>query len=130
MPERTYVLKSKNEVETLKFDYSREPRRDVLCIDCKSFYASIECIERGLDPLKTMLVVMSNAENAGGLVLAASPMAKKVLGISNVTRQNEVPDHPDLLVVPPRMNLYMKKIKKSTIYIKDLLPMKIIPCLA
>lgn len=93
----------------MKFDYSKETRRDVLCIDCKLFYASIECIERGLDPLQTMLVVMSNAENAGGLVLAASPMAKKVLGISNVTRQNEVPDHPDLLVVPPRMNLYMKK---------------------
>lgn len=91
------------------FDYSKEPTRDILCIDCKSFYASVECVERGLNPLKTMLVVMSNAENAGGLVLAASPLAKKVLGISNVTRKNEVPDHPDLLVVPPRMNLYMKK---------------------
>ena len=42
----------------------------------KVFYASVECAERGLDPLKTMLVVMSNAENAGGLVLSASPMAK------------------------------------------------------
>lgn len=93
----------------MKFDYSKEPRRDVLCIDVKSFYASVECVERGLDPLKTMLIVMSGADNAGGLVLAASPMAKKVLGISNVTRKNEVPDHPDLLVVPPRMNLYMKK---------------------
>ena len=76
----------------MKFDYEKEPSRDILCIDCKSFYASVECAERGLDPLKTMLVVMSNAENAGGLVLSASPMAKKVLGVSNVTRKNQVPD--------------------------------------
>ncbi len=93
----------------MKFDYSKEPRRDVLCIDVKSFYASVECVERGLDPLKTMLIVMSGADNAGGLVLAASPLAKKVLGISNVTRKDEVPDHPELLIVPPRMNLYMKR---------------------
>ncbi|WP_368561103.1 Y-family DNA polymerase [Enterococcus faecalis] len=93
----------------MKFDYSKEARRDVLCIDVKSFYASVECVERGLDPLKTMLIVMSGADNAGGLVLAASPMAKKVLEISNVTRKDEVPDHPELLIVPPRMNLYMKR---------------------
>lgn len=93
----------------MKFDYSKEPRRDVLCIDVKSFYASVECVERGLDPLKTMLIVMSGADNAGGLVLAASPLAKKVLGISNVTRKDEVPDHPELLIVTPRMNLYMKR---------------------
>lgn len=34
---------------------------------------------------------------------------QKVLGISNVTRKDEVPDHPELLIVPPRMNLYMKR---------------------
>lgn len=93
----------------MKFDYDKEPSRDILCIDCKSFYASVECVERGLHPLKTMLVVMSNADNAGGLVLAASPLAKKTLGISNVTRKKDIPDHKDLLIVPPRMNLYMKK---------------------
>lgn len=91
------------------YDYSNEPHRDVLFIDVKSFYASVECIKRGLDPMTTMLIVMSKAENAGGLVLAASPMAKKVLGISNVTRRHEVPDHPDLLIVPPRMGLYIKE---------------------
>ena len=39
----------------MKFDYSKEPRRDVLCIDVKSFYASVECVERGLDPSKQCL---------------------------------------------------------------------------
>lgn len=64
----------------MKFDYSKEPRRDVLCIDVKSFYASVECVERGLDSLKTMLIVMSGSDNAGGLVIAASPLAKKSPG--------------------------------------------------
>lgn len=91
------------------FDYSRELSQDILCVDVKSFYASVECIERGLHPLKTMLVVMSNAENSGGLILAASPRAKKVLGISNVSRKWEIPPHPDLLIVPPRMNFYIEK---------------------
>ncbi|EPI00236.1 hypothetical protein D920_00978 [Enterococcus faecalis 13-SD-W-01] len=39
------------------FDYHKEPSRDILCIDCKSFYASVECVERGLNPLKTKLVL-------------------------------------------------------------------------
>ncbi|RST90690.1 hypothetical protein CBF36_11250 [Vagococcus bubulae] len=37
------------------FDYSKEPSRDILCIDCKSFYGSVECVERGLNPLQAKL---------------------------------------------------------------------------
>lgn len=91
------------------YDYSKEPRYDMLCIDVKSFYASVECVERGLHPLSTMLVVMSNAENAGGLILAASPKAKEVLGISNISRKYDIPPHPSLIIVPPRMGFYIKK---------------------
>lgn len=92
-------------------DYTNEPRDDILCVDVKSFYSSVECVERGLNPLTTMLVVMSNAENAGGLVLAASPAAKKRLGISNVSRKYDLPDHKDLIIVSPRMALYIEKNK-------------------
>lgn len=92
----------------IEFDYAKEPIRDILCIDIKSFYASVECVKRGLHPLKTMLIVMSKAENAGGLVLAASPMAKKVLGISNVSRKYDIPDHPNLIIEEPHMNEYIK----------------------
>ena len=41
------------------FDYSREPQSDIAFVDMKSFYASVECVERGLHPLKTSLCVMS-----------------------------------------------------------------------
>ncbi len=88
--------------------YKGEPVREVFCMDSKSFYASVECVELGLDPITTLLVVMSGDRNDAGLILAASPMAKKVLGISNVSRGFEVPDHPDLIIVPPRMTLYMQ----------------------
>ncbi len=90
------------------FDYNFEPRGDYLCIDCKSFYASVECVARGLNPLTAMLVVLSGADRPGGLVLASSPTAKRVLGISNVTRKFELPNHPDLIQVPPRMGLYIE----------------------
>lgn len=95
------------------FDYSKEPLRDILFIDVRSFYASVECHSRGLDPMTTMLVVMSTADNTGnGLVLASSPTAKKVLGITNVTRANNLPNHPDLIIANPRMNLYVKVNQK------------------
>lgn len=74
-----------------------------------------------------MLVVMSTADNTGsGLVLAASPMAKKVLGISNVMRARDVPNHKDLLIVPPRMKFYIEenmkinKIYRSVVADEDL----------
>lgn len=47
-------------------DYSNEPSGVFLLIDNKSFYATVECSMRGLDPLTTPLVVMSEASNTGG----------------------------------------------------------------
>lgn len=88
--------------------YQGEPVRDVFCMDSKSFYASVECVEHGWHPLKTLLVVMSGDRENAGLVLAASPKAKEVLGISNVSRGVEIPNHPDLKIVPPRMTLYIQ----------------------
>ncbi|MBA0017679.1 DNA polymerase, partial [Lactococcus laudensis] len=51
-------------------DYSKEQRRAIAFIDMKSFYASVECVERGLNPLSTSLCVMSGADNSAGLILA------------------------------------------------------------
>lgn len=108
------------------FDYNKEPSRDVLCIDCKSFYASVECVERGLDPLKTKLVVMSYPSNkpeerGSGLTLASSPAAKKAYGITNISRARDLPfPYPDdLVIAAPRMSYYMEKNKEiNNIYRK------------
>lgn len=91
-------------------DYSNEPHGVYFFIDNKSFYASCESVERKLNPLKSILVVMSQQANTGGgLVLASSPRAKELFGISNVTRQYDLPKDKRLLIVPPRMNLYIKR---------------------
>ena len=60
------------------FDYLREPKSDIAFVDMKSFYISVECVERGLHPMRTSFCVMSRADNSNGLILASSPMFKKV----------------------------------------------------
>ena len=47
-----------------------------LAIDLKSFYASVECVERGLDPLKSNLVVADSSRTEKTICLAVSPSLK------------------------------------------------------
>uniref|UniRef100_UPI0021ADED18 Y-family DNA polymerase n=1 Tax=Listeria booriae TaxID=1552123 RepID=UPI0021ADED18 len=54
------------------------------------------------------MVVMSHADRAGGLVLAASPAVKKDFGIKTGSRRYEVPDDPRIIIAPPRMRLYLQ----------------------
>ncbi len=58
-------------------DPTRLPVHDIMCIDCKSFYASVEAIRRGIHPLAADIAVLSKGDSPGGLVLAASPNCKK-----------------------------------------------------
>ena len=60
------------------FDCSREPKSDIAFADMRSFYTSVECVERGLHPLRTSLCVMIRADNSNGFILTSSPMFKKV----------------------------------------------------
>lgn len=88
-----------------------EPRGVFFLIDNKSFYASCEAIQRGYNPLKVPLVVLSEARNTnGGLILATSPEAKRLFHLTaNVSRKRDLPRDPRLQVVPPRMNLYIQR---------------------
>ena len=60
-----------------------------MCIDLKSFYASVECVERGLDPIKTNLVVADESRTDKTICLAVSP-ALKEYGIPGRARLFEV----------------------------------------
>ena len=51
-------------------------RRAYIAIDLKSFYASVECVERGLDPLTTNLVVANPSRTEKTICLAVSPPLK------------------------------------------------------
>lgn len=70
--------------------------RMYLCIDLKSFFASVECVERGLDPFKTNLVVADPARSSGTICLAITP-AMKELGIKNRCRVFEIPDRKSVV---------------------------------
>ncbi len=63
--------------------------RCYLAIDLKSFYASVECVERGLDPFAYNLVVADPTRGTGTICLAVSP-ALKALGVSSRPRIFEV----------------------------------------
>lgn len=94
---------------TIMMDYSNEPRRDIMCIDVKSFFASVEAAERNQNPLKARIAVVSKPDNQGGLVLASSPLVKKEYGVKTGTRIYEIPRKANIQIVEPRMALYLEK---------------------
>lgn len=90
-------------------DSSRLPSHDIICIDCKSFYASTEAVRRGIHPLSATIAVMSHEESAGGLILAASPETKARYGVKLGTRRYQVSDDMAIELVEPRMADYIAK---------------------
>ena len=94
-----------------------EAKRIYIAIDLKSFYASVECVERGLDPLTTNLVVADASRTEKTICLAVSPSLKKY-GIPGRARLFEVVQKCEeikrrtgkevpYIVATPRMQLYI-----------------------
>ena len=87
-----------------------------ICIDLKSFYASVECVHRGLDPLKARLLVADESHSDKTICLAVSP-ALKAIGVPGRPRLFEakraVKKHEqqynttvDYIIAVPRMAEY------------------------
>lgn len=104
-----------------------EKNRICLCIDLKSFYASVECVERGLDPLKTNLVVADPERTEKTICLAVSPPLKE-LGVHSRCRLFEIPKNVELIIAKPQMQhyidisakiygIYLKYISKEDIHV-------------
>lgn len=92
------------------------------CIDLKSFFASAECADRGLDPFTTNLVVADPERNDGTICLAVTPAMKK-LGVKNRCRLYEIPKNVKYIIAKPRMKLYMQKSAEIySIYLKYIAP--------
>ena len=82
-------------------------QRYYLCIDLKTFYASVECVERGLDPFNTNLVVADESRGKGTICLAVSPKMK-MLGVKNRCRLFEIPPTIKYMIAMPRMKKYIE----------------------
>ncbi len=107
--------------------------RTYIAIDLKSFYASVECVERGLDPLTTNLVVADASRTDKTICLAVSP-SLKAYGIGGRPRLFEVVqkvaqinrgrrERLEYIVATPRMALYMQVSSRIySIYLKYVAP--------
>lgn len=104
-----------------------EKQRVYFVIDMKSFFASVECAERGLDAMTTKLVVADETRTEKTICLAVSP-ALKALGIRNRCRLFEIPKDIKYIIASPRMKkyieyaseiyaIYLKYIDKSDIHV-------------
>ena len=82
------------------------------CIDLKSFYASVECVERGLDPMNTNLVVADSERTEKTICLAVSPSLKKY-GIPGRARLFEVVQKVRNVNYDRRRNVRSKILGKS-----------------
>lgn len=80
--------------------------RTYMCIDMKSFFASVECAERGLNPMEAPLVVADETRGKGTICLAVSPKMK-ALGVKNRCRLFEIPGNLKYVIAPPRMQKYI-----------------------
>lgn len=89
-------------------DYEKLPRKHILCIDIKSFYASCAAVMAGLDPLESLVAVVGDKERKGSVVLAASPRLKKEYGIKTGSRLFEIPKDPRIHLIEPKMATYLR----------------------
>ena len=124
---RLLLLEDINFRELLILGYIVLSEKYYLCIDLKSFYASVECIELGLDPMTTNLVVADKERTDKTICLAITP-AMKALGIKNRCRLFEIPKNVEYITAVPRMkryidysadiySIYLKYISKDDIHV-------------
>ena len=80
----------------------------VAVIDLKAYYATFECIERGLNPFTTPLAVTDTSRKGATIVLSVSPYLKS-LGVPSRLRRRDLPDIPGMILATPQMEKYVKK---------------------
>ena len=102
-----------------------ESQRTYIAIDLKSFYASVECVDRGLDPLTTNLVVADASRTEKTICLAVTPSLKEY-GIGGRARLFEVYQKArgvDFIIAKPQMAHYIEVSSKIySIYLKYIAP--------
>lgn len=99
--------------------------RVIMSIDLKSFFASCECVNKGLDPFSTPLVVADTSRGNGAMTLAVTPYLRNK-GVNSRSRVFELPKNIKIIFAKPRMKLYetysekVREIFKSFISEEDI----------
>ena len=82
--------------------------REIAVIDLKAFYSFVECIDRGLDPFTTPLIVADKERGPNTIVLSVTPYLKK-FGVPSRLRVKELPKKFNYIFATPRMARYIEK---------------------
>ena len=85
--------------------------RAIAVIDLKAFYSYVECVDRGLDPWTTPLVVADKSRSVNTIVLSVTPFLKSK-GIPSRCRVKELPKGYDYIYATPRMSRYIEMSTK------------------
>lgn len=93
--------------------------RTYICIDLKSFYASVECVDRGLDPLNTNLVVADESRTEKTICLAVTP-ALKAFGVPGRPRLFEVIQKVKEINNTRRQKIKYRKFEGKSCYLSEL----------
>lgn len=81
----------------------------IAVIDLKAYYATFECVERGLDPFTTPLAVTDTERKGATIVLSVSPYLKSI-GVPSRLRRRDLPKNiPGMIYAKPQMEKYVKK---------------------
>ena len=88
-----------------------ENKKVIAVIDMKSFYSYVECVDRGLDPWKTPLVVADVERSVNTIILSVSPYLKSK-GVPSRLRLKELPKGFNYIYATPRMSRYIEMSSK------------------
>lgn len=107
-------------------NYNDAPLDQILCVDMKSFYASIELVRRKVHPLKGYLAVIGDKNRKGSVVLAASAALKEKYGIKTADRLFQIPNRDEIILAEANMELYLDISLKITELFNSYLPLEAI----
>ena len=82
--------------------------REIAVIDLKAFYSFVECVDRGLDPFTTPLIVADKERGPNTIVLSVTPFLKKN-GVPSRLRVRDLPKKFNYIFATPRMERYIEK---------------------
>lgn len=92
--------------------------KTIAAIDLKAFYSFVECIDRGLDPFSTPLVVCDIERGKNTIVLSVSPYLKQ-MGVPSRCRKSELPKLDNMIYAVPRMSRYLDRSSQVISVILD-----------
>ena len=104
----TYILENVKTTIYSNLLYNSCMEKVIAVIDMRAFYSYVECVDRGLDPYKTPLVVADKDRGTNTIILSVTPYLKSI-GVPSRLRIKELPKRDDYIYAIPRMERYLER---------------------